>query len=157
MNTKIRGFEVVSKYADIKDNIKMPCRSTKGSACYDIFNNTDSDIVIGAGEISQAITTHLKVYMKEDEVLTIYVRSGHGFKYSLKLANSVGILDHDYVDNKGNEGEMFVKFHNQGPTPIIIPKGEAMAQCMFIKYLITDDDTETVGGVRVGGFGSTTK
>ena len=86
-----RGFEIVSKYAE--ESVKMPKRGTKRSACYDIFNNTGEEIVIKAGELSSAITTKIKSYMLEDEVLMAYVRSGQGFKYSVRLANSTGVID----------------------------------------------------------------
>jgi len=160
-----RGFEVVSKYSSEASNVLMPRRGTKFSACYDIFNNTGNDIVIEAGQISKAIPTKIKAYMLEDEVLMAYVRSGHGFKYSVRLANSTGIIDCDYykpvavMNKKGEmeEGEIFVKLHNQGNDTLTIGKGEAMAQMMFQKYLIADDDESTVGGDRLGGFGSTSK
>ena len=181
MTQRNRGFEIVSKYENeftftqdefnthideinntdytgpTKRLFKMPARGTKKSACYDIFNNTGEDIVLEPGEISGAITTYVKAYMLDDEVLMAYVRSGHGFKYSVRLANSTGIIDADYYNNPGNEGEMYVKLHNQGDKTLLIPAGEAMSQFMFQKYLITDDDADTVGGDRDGGFGSTSK
>ncbi len=157
--TRNRGFELVSKYISEAEfrQFKEPARATKFSACYDIFNNTNTDITILPGELSSAITTNLKAYMNDDEVLMAYVRSGHGFKYSVRLANSTGIIDKDYYNNEKNEGEIFVKFHNQGPTTLVIKQGEAMAQFMFQKYLVTDNDSDTVGGIREGGFGSTSK
>lgn len=91
MSSKVRGFEIVSKYAT--EEIKMPTRGTKKSACYDIFNNTGNDIILAPGELSSAITTKIKSYMQDDEVLMAYVRSGHGFKFSVRLANSTGIID----------------------------------------------------------------
>jgi dUTP pyrophosphatase len=151
---KSRGFELVSKYAEEKENL-VPRRGTKFSACYDVFNNSGKDIVLAPGELSGAISTKFKAYMMEDEVLMAFVRSGHGFKYSVRLANSTGIIDADYYNNEKNEGEIFVKLHNQGDKELVIPVGEAMAQLMFQKYLITDNDVDTVGGDRKGGFGST--
>ena len=151
---KKRGFEVVSKF---KEEVKMPFRGTAKSAGYDIFNNTGDAIIIPPGGISKAISTKLKVYMQPDEFLAMYPRSGHGFKYSVRLANTVGIVDADYHNNKKNEGECFVKFHNQGNEVLVIADGEAMCQTIFQKYLVTDDDEETCGGERQGGFGSTTK
>ena len=109
---RLRGFEIVSKYEN-DDNIKEPIRATKLSAGYDLFNNTGSEIVIDPGELSEAITTKIKSYMQPGEFLAIYPRSGHGFKYSVRLANSVGIIDADYYNNSKNEGEIFIKLHNQ--------------------------------------------
>lgn len=150
---KIRGFELVSKYNN--ETILMPKRATKKSACYDIFNNTGKDIVLQPGQMSDAISTKVKSYMLDDEVLMAYVRSGHGFKYSVKLANSVGIIDSDYYNNEKNEGEIFIKLHNQGDKELVIKLNEAMAQFMFIKYLLADDDNFIDGDIRKDGFGST--
>ena len=151
---RVRGFEPVSKYSN--DEIKMPVRATVGSAGYDIFNNTGSEIIIEPGELSEAITTKLKSYMQYDEVLMIYPRSGHGFKYSVRLANSVGVVDQSYWGNPTNDGEIFVKFHNQGTKTLRIPVGEAFAQGIFTKYLLADGDDYFSGTKRIGGLGSTT-
>ncbi len=151
--SKIRGFEVVSKYDGDSHLLQHPKRATKFSAGYDIFNNTGSDIVIKAGEISDAITTKFKAYMLADEYLALFVRSGHGFKFSVRLANSTGIVDSDYYNNEKNEGEIFIKLHNQGTKDLVIKNGEAMAQAIFTKYLIADGDE--VDSIRNGGFGST--
>lgn len=150
---KIRGFELVSKYHN--ETILMPKRATKKSACYDIFNNTGNDIILQPGQLSEAMSTKVKSYMLDDEVLMAYVRSGHGFKYSVKLANSVGIIDSDYYNNEKNEGEIFIKLHNQGDKELVIKSNEAMAQFMFIKYLLADDDNFIDGDIRKDGFGST--
>jgi dUTP pyrophosphatase len=159
MTTRNRGFELVSKYNEEaqKREIKQPSRATKKSACYDIYNNTESDIVLAPGELSGAITTYFKSYMLDDEVLMAYVRSGHGFKFSVRLANSTGIIDCDYYNNEKNEGEIFIKLHNQGDKEMVIKVGEAMGQVMFQKYLLADNDADTVGGERTSGLGSTTK
>jgi dUTP pyrophosphatase len=157
ITNRARGFELVSKYTDtFTDNqFKLPARGTKKSACYDIFNNTGKNIILAPGELSGAITTYVKSYMLDDEVLMAYVRSGHGFKFSVRLANSTGIIDCDYYNNPNNEGEIFIKLHNQGEKELVIPVGEAMAQVMFQKYLLADNDDETIGGDRNGGIGST--
>lgn len=154
---RYRGFEVVSKYESEKDSIKMPRRSTKESAGYDIYNNTGEDIVLQPNSTSGAISTKLKAYCRYNEYLSLKVRSGHGFKASIRLANVEGIIDADYYNNPSNEGEMFIKLRNPYDKIFTIPAGEAMAQGIFMQYLIADDDAETVGGDRVGGLGSTSK
>lgn len=126
-----------------------PRRSTAGSACYDVFNNTQDTYVIEPGAISNKIPTGVVSYMKDDEVLMAYVRSGMGFKHSIRLCNGTGIIDSDY------NREIFVKFHNHGSNTVVIKPGDAMLQVMFTKYLISETDDITVGGDRTGGFGST--
>jgi dUTP pyrophosphatase len=94
--------------------------------------------------------------MQNDEVLLILPRSGHGFKYSVRLANTVGVIDADYRFSK-NEGEIFVKLHNQGENQLRIKAKEAFGQGIFVKYLLIDGDDFTKGADRDGGLGSTSK
>ena len=128
---------------------KMPRRATRLSAGYDIYNNTGADIILQPKSTSDKISTGIIAHMQPNELLAVFVRSGHGFKYSIRLANSTGIIDADYLK------EIFIKLRNPYKNEIVIPAGEAIAQGIFYNYLITDDDEETVGGDRIGGLGST--
>jgi dUTP pyrophosphatase len=86
--------------------------------------------------------------------LELSVRSSTPLKYWLILANGVGIIDSDYVDNENNEGEIFFQFINLSPFAIELKKGDIIGQGIIKPYLVTDDDSST-GGRRRGGFGST--
>jgi len=154
MSDKNRDFEVVSKYSN--ETLKKPIRATKHAAGYDIFNNSGFDIIIEPGELSDILTTKYKAFMLPDEALFIYPRSGHGFKYSVRLANTVGIIDSDYYNNPKNEGEIFIRLHNQGTKTLKILRGESFAQGIFAKFLLIDGDSLDNGDVREGGLGSTT-
>lgn len=152
---KIRDFEYVSTCDPEKiDEMTLPQRGTDRSAGYDIFNNTGERIMIIPGEISDAIPTGIKAYMLDDEYLEIVPRSSVGWKYSTRLANTVGIIDADYYNNEKNEGEIFIKLHNQGDKAIVIEPNQAFVQGIFKKYLITDTD-EPINSSRNGGVGST--
>ena len=48
--------------------------------------------------------------------------------------------DSDYYNNPDNEGHIFVKIQNEGDKEVTIKKGDAIAQGIFMKYLITDSD-----------------
>jgi dUTP pyrophosphatase len=162
---KIRGFELISPYQhkldfkELKDlsftisEIKLPKRGTSGSAGYDCYSPITFSLNPGE-EIK--IPTGIKAYMQDGEVLKAYPRSGHGFKFYLRLANTVGIIDKDYYNNSGNEGHIFVKLRNEGTKTCTINAGEGMCQLMFEKFLLADGDSFT-GEVREGGFGSTNK
>lgn len=149
---RVRGFypAETSSVAAV-EGFKMPRRATRCSAGYDLFNNTGEDIVLQPNQTSEKISTGIIAYMQDDEVFSVFVRSGHGFKHSVRLANSTGIIDADYLK------EIFVKIRNPNNYQVVIPAGESFAQGIFTKYLVSDDDEDTVGGERIGGLGSTSK
>mgnify|MGYP002520406822 CR=1 FL=1 len=66
-----------------------------------------------------------------------------------------GIIDGDYYNNPDNEGHIFFQIINLSPRPIILKKGDCIGQGIIKSYEKTEDDVP--GGVRTGGFGSTTK
>lgn len=161
-NRRIRGFEKISSKqfeTDFKDfnvnykDIKMPKRATKWSAGYDIF--TPIKIELEPGQDIN-IPTGLKAYMKPTEYLAALPRSGHGFKYYIRLANTEGVIDADYRFSD-NEGHFYVKIRNEGHKKVIIEKGEGVCQVIFKKYLLADGDSIYKGDIRNGGFGSTSK
>ena len=135
------------------NNIKIPIRATQYSAGYDIFTPISFSL---KPDEDKVIPTGLKAYMMADEFLSIFPRSGLGFKYYTRLANTVGIIDSDYYNNDGNEGHIFVKLRNEGTKPLQIYAGDAIAQGIFLNYLLTDGDNFD-GKSRGGGLGSTTK
>lgn len=154
MTNKIRGFEFISEEQQVKDSVKpekLPKRGTALSAGYDCFSPID--FTLNPGEDIK-VPTGIKAYMLNDEYLAALPRSGHGFKFYLRLANTKGIIDADYYNNSGNEGHIWVKIRNEGKEPLTIKVGEGMCQLIFQKYLIIDGDSFS-GEERDGGFGST--
>ena len=154
----MRKFEYISIAQAAYDGLfytgerKLPQRATKGSAGYDIY--APFKFVLNAGE-EVKIPTGLKVHMNDGEVLVIVPRSGLGFKYYCRLANTIGVIDKDYIC-ANNEGHIWVKVRNEGDKPMEIKGGEAFCQAIFLPFLITDDDSFDNGEERHGGFGSTT-
>ena len=150
------SFEQFSK--DISNNkdlyleYNVPRRGTMYSAGYDFY--AILDFVIHPGEIKK-IPTGIKVSMCSDEMFVLCDRSSVGFKYNVRLTNQVGIIDHDYYNNEDNEGHMWFSLQNHGDKDFIVKKGQAFAQGIFMKYLVTDDDN--VSKIRESGIGSTNK
>lgn len=155
---KIAQFEKVSltefiksSNADLYGDILLPKRATSGSAGYDFF--APETFTLNAGETIK-IPTGIRVKIDEGWVLNIYPRSSLGFKYRLRLDNTVGIIDSDYY-NADNEGHIFIKITNCGDKELTVEKGKAFAQGVFTPYGITYDDDASAK--RSGGFGSTDK
>ena len=133
------------------DALKLPRRATSGSAGYDFYSPLDFSLA--PGEFIK-IPTGIRARIDEGWVLTLYPRSGQGFKYRLQLYNSVGVIDSDYF-GAVNEGHIQIKIVNaneEGKT-LTVRSGEAFAQGVFLPYGITVDDD--AADVRTGGFGST--
>jgi dUTP pyrophosphatase len=155
---KIAKFEKISLFNFCKEydhqlyeEVILPKRATTGSAGYDFFALQDFTL-----EPNQTIKipTGIRVKIQEGWVLKIYPRSSLGFKYKLRLDNTVGIIDSDYY-YADNEGHIYIKITNCGDTPLTVEKGKAFAQGVFVEYGITEDDE--CEAQRTGGFGSTDK
>lgn len=142
-----RRFAPLSTY---EGKVAIPQRKTARSAGYDLA--AVAEVTVEPGKVA-LIPTGLKAYMGPDEVLLLYIRSSLAAKRGLMLANGVGVVDSDYVDNPDNEGHILVAVANVSGQPVVLSQGERVAQGVFVRYLTTDDDT--AGGERVGGFGST--
>lgn len=154
---------------NIYDSIKLPERSTVGSAGYDFFLPIDMTIYFNGAMICTGaytdyksasgivnIPTGIRCKIEDGWVLQMFPRSGLGFKYGLRLANTVGVIDSDYY-NSDNEGHIFVKLVNDSALNknISLKAGQAFCQGVFIPFGITY--TDNVQAKRNGGFGSTDK
>lgn len=164
---------------EIWQKMKLPQRATKFSAGYDFF--APIDLKIQPGEIITIPTgikwnpkVHVDRHIDQDKLcwvdgdgnkinetaipyfLSIYPRSSLGRDYSLREPNIVSIIDADYYGNQSNEGHIMINIKNEGTNGIcVIEAGTAYAQGIIQKYYIEDNDVST--GIRMGGFGSTSK
>lgn len=174
---KIRGFDVVTKYKG--KQIQIPRRATSGSAGYDIAAAENTVIpsiwnilsknagieAMGKDSVveenkqylkSTLVPTGIKAYMPQNEYLMLVNRSSNPLKNNLSLPNGIGIIDSDYYNNEGNEGEIFVQLINYGLEDYTIEKGDRIAQGIFTPYYTVDDEGGNLGS-RLGGFGSSGK
>lgn len=166
----------------LSDTAKTPKYGTEGSACFDLhadfsgiksvrvytpvnletqrnvqrFREHDDSrgVVIDAGERA-LIPTNLIFDIPEDWKMLIYARSGTALKQAMLLANSVGVVDHDYVD------PTFVIIFNQSKERLVIRQGDRIAQAELVPVIQASFNTlsEAPGQktTRAGGFGSTGK
>lgn len=77
----------VEEIQKIYDEIKLPKRATLGSAGYDFY--TPISFTLAPNETIK-IPTGIRCEMKIGWVLSLYPRSGLGFKYRVQLNNTVG-------------------------------------------------------------------
>lgn len=172
-------FAKVSKYADV--DLPLPSRATKNSAGYDFVVAEDTIVpsyfrqweAVEAlwdkeftleqtaekckkyGTRPTLVPTGMKCYLDPDCYLELSARSSTPLKYGLILANGVGNIDCDYVDNPDNEGHIYFQVINLTPWPIHLKRGDKIGQGIIHHYEVVNDDAAT--GDRKGGFGSTTR
>lgn len=135
----------------IYDGIKLPSRATSGSAGYDF--KAPFSFILDPGE-TITVPTGVRARIDEGWVLTVYPRSGLGFKYGEALANTVGVIDSDYYGSD-NEGHIFLKIVNASPEgrKLFVHAGDGFAQGIFLPFgIIQSDDAQAS---RNGGMGST--
>lgn len=124
----------------------LPSRATAKSAGYDI--RSVEDVTINPGEI-KLVGTGLTAYMMDDEELQIRPRSGNALKKGISVLNAPGTVDSDYYGK-----HIGVIMINHSKVAVEIKAGDRIAQGVFKKYLIVDNDNPAEKE-RTGGFGST--
>lgn len=164
----------------VNDRAELPEYATEGSACFDIkaciengqrlksFNawNKEMPVVVkGVGPKRDAfqlppsvrvlVPTGLIFDVPEGHVMKMYIRSSQALKKGLTMANGVGIIDSDYVE------ESFMMLENVSESMAIIENGERIAQCLIEKTLsmkiVETTEKPEQKTDRNGGFGSTDK
>ena len=153
--SKTNGKAMAKVYFDVKDiydKIKIPNRATARSAGYDFY--APYPFIIGPGETKKVLTC-VKCRLDDDCVLLLDIRSSVGVKHGITLANTIGVVDADYYDNKDNEGHIILCLKNNGNEPVYFGFGNRIAQGVIVRYVTTEDDEAY--GSRSGGFGSTGK
>lgn len=126
----------------------MPQYGSDGAACFDLH------CITGAFVTGDAVfSTGLAFEIPEGHVMLVFSRSGHAFTSDTRLANCVGVIDHDY------RGEVKVKLRcDSNINGLAIKAGDRVAQAMIVPYPKVEFDwadelTDTERGA--GGFGST--
>ncbi len=148
---KALGYICSDDVRSVYYDINIPCRATSGSAGYDFFLPYPLTL-----EPQQTVTipTGIRAFIENGWFLMCCPRSGLGFKYRIRLDNTIGIIDSDYYYAK-NGGHIMIKITNEsleGKT-LSLDKNTAFAQGIFLPYGITVDDN--ADSIRTGGFGST--
>jgi dUTP pyrophosphatase len=132
------------------DDVKLPEYATPGAAAFDIYAYNSEYL---KNWDTQVYRTGLKFEIPDNHVLMVFSRSGHGFKFDIRLANCVGIIDSDY------RGELMIKLTNDNENNgQYIRAGNAIAQGIImpvptVSFSVVKDLPPTLRGEN--GFGST--
>lgn len=134
------------------DAIRLPSQATAASAGCDFFMPFNLNFEGGS---RFRIATGIRWVTDEADrgrVLLIVPRSGLGFRYGIRLTNTIGVIDADYCDSD-NEGHIIISLDNPSDTAIELPEGKAFAQGIVVSYEIPEGAGSEEA--RTGGFGST--
>lgn len=148
------------KVKKLREGAILPKYATEGAACFDIHalevneRKHISSLCHEGNDVT--CSTGLAFEIPPGHVMMVYSRSGHGFKYGVRLANVVGVIDSDY------RGELMVKLTcdsiDEDAPPLKIDPGARIAQAMIlpipsVELVEAEELSETARGA--GGFGST--
>lgn len=127
----------------------LPTYATDGSGAFDLYASAYGEV---ASRGSQIFDTGISVKIPDGHTMLVFSRSGHGFKYGLRLSNCVGVIDSDYT------GEIKIKLHNDTAIPYYFTTGDRIAQALIVatpkvQFVQVDHLEATDRGDR--GFGST--
>ena len=139
------------KIKRISKNVLLPAYQTEHSSGVDLQADILEPVTLRSGE-RQLIPTGISVAIPAGFEAQIRPRSGLAIKKGLSLVNTPGTIDADY------RGEIKVIAINLGNEPILIEKGERIAQMVFVPVVQAQfEEVETLDETTrgAGGFGST--
>ena len=136
-----------------KSKNNLPFYATKGSAGMDVYSNEELELEPLSTTV---VKTGLFVKIPEGYEIQVRPRSGLSAKSKLRIANSPGTIDSDYL------GEIGIIVDNTSQTfSYTVKKGERIAQLVLkkveqIEWEEVEEFSETTER-NVGGYGSTGK
>jgi dUTP pyrophosphatase len=131
----------------------IPRYATDGAICFDLHAIDTQNVQPHPADLEAAIfRTGLAFEIPPGYGLKVHSRSGHGFKYAVRLSNSTGLIDSDY------RGEVMVALRADGKTALVVDNGDRIAQAELVQvhratFEVVEELSETARGE--GGFGST--
>jgi len=134
------------------DAIRLPHQATGGSAGMGFYMPFNLDFESGSRLKIPTGVRWVTGPGERDRVLLIVPRSGLGFRYGLRLPNTVGVIDADYCE-AGNEGHILVCFENPSPENVQLEAGTPFVQGIIVRYEVPEGAGSEE--IRKGGFGST--
>ncbi|MBS4017509.1 MAG: dUTP diphosphatase [Dechloromonas sp.] len=141
----------------IHPDAKLPTYATDGSGCFDLYAHR---LEGGYGHlrvfdgVPLVCSTGLAFEVPDGHVMLVFSRSGHGFNYSVRLANCVGVIDSDY------RGEVKVKLtcdENNERDDLLVSRGDRIAQALILpveRVEFVDVPVLSDTGRGTGEFGS---
>ena len=134
----------------IDPSLPLPRHETGGSVGFDLITRIDT--LIEPGQIG-LVPSNVIVQVPKGHALLILPRSSLPRKKGLVCPHSLGVIDEDY---HGPEDEIFVQVQNITSDPVVIKRGERIAQGLIVKVEKAEWSEVVAHEAKTrGGFGST--
>jgi len=158
------------------DDVVLPEFATDQAACFDlrfyphgsvlVYRNNNKHVtgepmneetekLVIAPDTRVMVPTGIIMDIPKGYSVRLHSRSSLALKSGLRLANSEGVIDSDYVD------EVMVLLHNYSHRNVEIVRGERICQAELVKNqpveFVECKNIPERKGNRKGGFGSTGK
>lgn len=139
------------KYKKLSESAIEPYRANDDDAGFDLFVDSDKDIVIRPHE-TVMLQTNIAVEIPPCFFGAIYARSGLSTRRGLRPANCVGVIDATY------RGSIGVPIHNDMDEERVVIAHERVAQLVitpipYVTLIEVEELSDTERGAN--GFGST--
>lgn len=135
-------------------DLPLPRRATPGSAGFDLSAALEKDLEVPAGGRAE-VPTGFAVAIPPGYEGQMRPRSGLARRHGVMLVNSPGTIDSDY------RGELRVLLINTGDQPLVLRRGDRVAQLVIAPVIAAEWD-EVASGDELGatergsgGFGHT--
>lgn len=131
-------------------DLPLPARQTIGSAGYDV-SSSEPAFTLAPGE-RRAVSTGFAFALPDGLEMQVRPRSGLALAHGITLPNAPGTIDPDY------RGELKVIMQNGGAEPLLVRRGDRIAQLVFARFespVLGEADQLDVTTRGAGGFGST--
>lgn len=131
-------------------DLPLPSRQSDGAAGYDVCS-AEAEFALAPGE-RRAVATGLAFELAAGLEMQVRPRSGLALQHGLVLPNAPGTIDPDY------RGELKVILLNLGAAPVVIRRGDRIAQLVFSRFetpALVESERLADSARGAGGFGST--
>ena len=134
----------------IDKTIPLPQYHTKGAAAFDLTSG--KEVIIPPKTVA-LVPLNTIIETPPDHMLVLVPRSSTPRKKNLLIPHGIGIIDQDYC---GPDDVLQLQVYNFADQPVIIEKGERIAQAVFVKITKVDfEEVDEITKKTRGGFGST--
>jgi dUTP pyrophosphatase len=132
----------------IDKELPLPKYETSGAVAFDL--SARIEVTIPPKSVER-IPSNIVVEVPKGYVLFVKDRSSTAKRKN--LIATAGVIDQDFC---GDNDEILLQYYNFSDEPVIVEKGERIAQGMFLRVDMAEwDEVEEMGNKDRGSFGTT--